>query len=155
MIKGILILWALILAYEDISIRRIPNILSLGGCAVGLGWLMFTGRAVLGQEPLLIFLGFALALLLTLPAYVIRKLGAGDVKLLSAISLMGGVWIVAEVFFFAAMLAGIVATAYLYLDRYKDKLSERKPIPFGAAMSIGLIVTLMLPDNLGLRAWLT
>ena len=133
--------------------KKIPNVLSLGGWVVGMGWLIITGHAMAGQSATLAALGFALALLLTLPGYITNKLGAGDVKLLCAIGLLCGVQIVTEAFLSAAMAAGLIAVAYLYWARHTHVERVRKPIPFGAALAAGLILALMWPDYLGLSAW--
>ncbi len=155
MIKSILILWALFIIYTDISVKKIPNHLSLGGGLIGIGWLVVTSHTMAGQSWQSAALGLILALLLTLPGYITRNLGAGDVKLLSAIGLLCGLQIVAEVFIVAALAAGIAAFVYLYWCRYTYRQQVRKPIPFGAALAAGLILSLMQPDYLGLGAWLT
>lgn len=138
----------------DFSMRKIPNVLSLGGCAVGAVWLIVTGHTMTGAGPLLAVLGFGLALLLTLPAYVIRMLGAGDVKFLGAIALLCGLRIVTEAFLLGALIAGVAAIFYLVLSHFMIGRYERKPIPFGAALAAALIVSLLHPDSLGLRRWL-
>jgi prepilin peptidase CpaA len=138
----------------DISTKKIPNLLSLGAASTGLFWLLFTGETVIASGWLTAVLGIILALLLTLPGYVTRTLGAGDVKLLCAIGLLCGLRIVTEVFLFAAMVAGLGAILYIYCDRYTNQVRVRKPIPFGAALAAALIFSLMQPDYLGLSAWL-
>ena len=135
--------------------KKIPNLLSLGGGIIGVGWLVITSHTVTGQSWQSAALGLILALLLTLPGYITRTLGAGDVKLLSAIGLLCGLQIVAEVFIVAAIAAGTAAFAYLYWCRYTYCQQVRKPIPFGAALAVGLILSLIQPDYLGLDAWLT
>ena len=138
----------------DFNVRKIPNILSLGGCAIGIGWLIATGGAVTGAGAIQVALGFSLALLLTLPGYLMRNLGAGDVKLLCAIGLLCGLQIVAETFMLAALLAGLIALFYLYRSRFFGWYSGSKPIPFGAALAAALIVSLVHPNYLGLGQWL-
>ncbi|MDP3295073.1 MAG: A24 family peptidase [Nevskia sp.] len=66
----------------DIRIRRIPNLLSLGAAALGLllaasGYGSVTLAASLG--------GLALGLAALLPLYLIKAMGAGDVKLMAAV----------------------------------------------------------------------
>lgn len=154
MTKSILILWALLVAYMDISAKKIPNLLSLGGGIVGVCWLIVTSHTLAGQSWQSAVLGLILALLLTLPGYIARTLGAGDVKLLSAIGLLCGLQIVVEVFIAAAMMTGLVALAYLYWRRHAHRSDVRRPIPFGAALAAGLILSLMQPDYLGVGTWL-
>lgn len=149
-----LIFWALSILALDFSIRKIPNILSLGGCVVGVGWLMSTGHAMTGVGAMQAMLGFGLALLLTLPGYLMHALGAGDVKLLCAIGLLCGLQITVEAFILAALLAGLVALFYWCYGRFLGSHPGPKPVPFGAALAAALIVSLLRPDYLGLSQWL-
>jgi len=70
----------------DVRTRRIPNILTFGGTALALvyhGWL--GGLAGLGQSAG----GWALGIALFLPMFLVKGMGAGDVKLLGAV----GAWL--------------------------------------------------------------
>jgi len=79
---------------HDVLFRRIPNTLVLAGMALGFlfqacapdGTGLFSGGA--GQGPVAALLGALTGLALFLPFYVLRVMGAGDVKLLAMI----GVW---------------------------------------------------------------
>lgn len=79
-----LILLAILLATTivDSRSRRIPNLLSLGGATVGL-LLALTGTSsvTLGAS----FGGLAVGLLALLPLYLLKAMGAGDVKLMAAV----------------------------------------------------------------------
>ena len=72
----------LVASYYDIRWRRIPNWLVLSLLLAG-----FLGSWTLGGVNLLqsSVLGFGLALLLYFPLYVLRGMGAGDVKLMAAL----------------------------------------------------------------------
>lgn len=69
-------------AIIDSRTRRIPNLLSLGGAAVGIllavtGYGSVTLGASIG--------GLALGLVALLPLYLLKAMGAGDVKLMAAV----------------------------------------------------------------------
>lgn len=143
------ILWALALAYSDLSERKIPNPLVFGAMLVCLFVLAWTGVAPLGGAPLAVAGGVGLALLLTLPGYLTRKLGAGDVKMLMAVATMGGYILVLQTFVIGALLAAMPVIACWVLpgglgDRLLTYLKARR-LPFGAALGVGLIGSVLLP----------
>jgi prepilin peptidase CpaA len=71
----------------DIRFRRIPNWLSLAGVLLGIGLNSFLYHA---QGLELSLLGMGLALLIYLPLYLLRAMGAGDVKLMAAVGALVG-----------------------------------------------------------------
>lgn len=76
-------------ALYDIRTRRIPNALTLGAAAAALAYLVITGYSWLGAPASAALLALCVALLLSLPGYLLGQLGAGDVKLLALIALAG------------------------------------------------------------------
>ncbi|MDI6869855.1 MAG: A24 family peptidase [Bacillota bacterium] len=94
---------------SDVRSRRIPNLLTFPGLALGL--LLWTAEA--GWDGLLEGLAGAAtgAALLFLP-FALGGLGAGDVKLMAVVGAFGGVTLVIQAFFTAA-LAGGLASAFL------------------------------------------
>lgn len=142
-VQSLAIAWALGIALSDLSARRIPNVLSLGACACGLIYLAFSGYAVLGADWLAVLVGIVLAVLLTLPAYLMRWLGAGDVKLLLAIAVLGGWKSVLGSFAIAGLLGGIAAVAVLQYAAYSGRSpSAKRWLPFGAMLASGFIVSI-------------
>lgn len=135
--------WALALLCLDVTRRKLPDVLTLGGCGLALGMLLATGHALLGADWRAVLLGAGLGLALTLPAYLARWLGAGDVKLALAMGLLGGFTLLSASFVIAGLLAGIVALAWLALQ-WKNRQSawSLRRIPFGAALSAGLLLVL-------------
>ena len=68
--------------YTDIVAHRIPNILSLGGALIGISM----HSSFNGFDGFLFSLGgLAVGLVLFLPFYMLRGMGAGDVKLMAAV----------------------------------------------------------------------
>ena len=94
------LLLSLVMAWGDIKTRRIPNYLTLGTAVAGLGfqlgchgwWGLWSG-----------FLGLLLGLGLLLPLYLLRGMGAGDVKALAAL----GAWLGPRDTFFLFLYMGI------------------------------------------------
>jgi prepilin peptidase CpaA len=135
--------WAVAVFAWDIKQRRIPNELSIGMAAVALLMLIFTGHTMLGQEWTSASFGFMAALILTLPGYVMRWLGAGDVKFLAAIGIAGG-WLVVLASF---AIAGLVSGAGLLLmksvmPQVGIRQVHKRWIPFGAALAFGLVISM-------------
>ncbi|WP_411390412.1 prepilin peptidase [Pseudomonas sp. MPB23] len=88
MIHGVVILlWLGLCAVQDMGQRQIANRLTLGAVLLALIYLLGTGSTWLGAPANEGGWAFALALLLTLPGYVLGRFGAGDVKLVAALAL--------------------------------------------------------------------
>ncbi|MGQ2964273.1 prepilin peptidase [Methylophilus sp.] len=141
--ETIVIAWCLGVILTDMHARRIPNLLSLGMCLIAMVCLLVTGHTLLNASMHSALLAAAVALLLTLPAYAARLLGAGDVKLLLAIALVSGSYFTLFAFVIAALLALIAGVAYLLLSRLRTlPATRRRWLPFGAALSVGLLVAI-------------
>jgi len=165
MVGGVCFTLALVVASVwDIHSRRIPNKLVitlalLGVCysAVVLSPLAGASRALLGMV-----LGFAL----WIPFYALRMLGAGDVKLFAAASC----WLAPSQILSAALLTalagGVLSVIGLILAhglglttlRIAHGIQDpktlatplavpagRKTLPYGLAMTVGLLVTAWFP----------
>ena len=139
----LIVAWALGITLSDLASRRIPNVFSLGAILGGLGYLAYTGQALLAGDWLDVLLGMLLALLLTLPAYLLRWLGAGDAKLLLAIAALGGWQYVLTSFAIAGLLSGVTTLAMLQYSTYSGRnLAAGRWIPFGAMLTVGLIASM-------------
>jgi prepilin peptidase CpaA len=109
--KVLLILLVLPAAVFDYRQRRIPNWLVLAGLLAGTAMNTF----LLYDNPsattgLLFSLeGLGLAFVVYFPLYMLRGMGAGDVKLMAAVGAIVGWALWLWVFFFTAVLGGITA----------------------------------------------
>lgn len=149
--------WALIVICYDICTRKIPNFLSLGALFIASLVLVITGLSVTLQPVSSALIGFVLALVLTIPGYLFKVLGAGDVKLLAAIGLLCGVNMMLTTFAVAAIsvvVFWLLWTKARWLSQIlplninvaaTTRTPKEKNIPFGAALGAGLILILLLP----------
>ena len=136
----IVVAWCFSVGLADLSSKRIPNVLTLGGCLVAICWLLVNGHSILNASLPSVALGVGASLLLTLPAYLSRLLGAGDVKLLLAIALLGGAHLTLSAFVIASILAMIFLAAHALFFRFSRHSEKPKRwIPFGTALSAGLL----------------
>lgn len=139
--------WAIALATFDWRQRRIPNALLAPAAVLALIALLIQGASPLGASGLAVAKGAGLALVLTLPGYLLRALGAGDVKLLFVIALLGGVWITLGSFAIGALLTaaggliGMKVRSLLGLDP-----KQGRHLPFGSALAVGLIIMMFAGD---------
>ncbi|MBK5291356.1 MAG: prepilin peptidase, partial [Acidobacteriia bacterium] len=101
-----MILIVFLAALFDLRSRRIPNWLTVSGAVLGLGLNWFLGETsglVFGAK------GLGFAMLVYLPLYMIRAMGAGDVKLMAAIGAILGPMNWLGVFVLSALLGGPIA----------------------------------------------
>ena len=120
---GVVILLLILAAVFDVRTRRIPNWLVASGALYGL--IYNTAWPPTPHDNILFPLtGLALGLLLFLPLYFLRAMGAGDVKLLA----MVGAFLGPENTFYAAlstMIAGGVLAILFVLAKGKALLMLR------------------------------
>ena len=163
-----LIALVIVAAGFDIRFRRIPNWLVLTGRVWGMGMNLFL-FGVPGLKASLI--GLALAFVVYFPLFIVRGMGAGDVKLMMAIAALVGPANWLAILFATAILGGVAAVALLlwrrrlrttmynvwfiviHLLRFKapygtdEKLDVKHPdaitMPHGATIAAGTILFLL------------
>lgn len=151
--QALLVLWAGTGATYDWRFQRLPNWLTLGGFAVGAAYLLLAGAAPLGGDPLRNWMAAGVALLVLLPPYVFRWMGAGDVKFFVAMGLLGGAKVLLPAFFFACLLTGMWALAVVAANRMalhwvSWRLTARllvapTRLPFGVGMAVGFVLSVL------------
>lgn len=139
----LVVAWALGIALSDILSRRIPNVFSIGALIGGIAYLVYAGQAPLGGAWLEVITGMLIAILLTLPAYFLRWLGGGDVKLMLAIAALGGWKVVLTSFAVAGLLAGLTSMFVMQYAAYTGQgPATKRWLPFGAMLAMGLIASM-------------
>lgn len=99
----------LVAAITDLRTRRIPNWLTLPAVPIGL-----VASFVFGGVPGLVFaaIGLVVALMIYLPLYALKAMGAGDGKLMAAVSVFIGWYMWLHLFMAASVLGGLVAVLF-------------------------------------------
>ncbi|WP_109481397.1 prepilin peptidase [Paraburkholderia sp. C35] len=158
-------------AIYDIHARRIPNWLVVIGLVVGLAVQSALHGAMDGLQ---LWVGGALAGgAVLLPGYLLRMMGAGDVKLMAAVGcfcgasgafetalvvcMVGGVWALVEMLRHKQMRAGLHNMAAVLMDvsmpsgdAIRDNETGKRTrrattgtLPYGVAIAIGTTLTLI------------
>jgi prepilin peptidase CpaA len=149
----VLLIWLTLCAAQDVRERHIANGLTLGAGGLALTYLLWTGTTWLGAEAVQGGWALLLALAFTLPGYALKRLGAGDVKLMATLGLatdgmhlLGG--------FIGAGLASafwllLAPRLWLYMGqglrerlRYLGPGTSRKQ-PFAPFVLVGMLLTLV------------
>ncbi|RON16332.1 prepilin peptidase [Pseudomonas brassicacearum] len=147
----VLLIWLALCAAQDAREKHIANSLTLGAGALALTWLLWTDTTWLGAEAAQGGWALLLALAFTLPGYALRRMGAGDVKLMGALGLAtDGMHLLGS--FIGAALASILwllvaPRVWLHLGqglrarlRYLEPGVSRKQ-PFAPFVLVGLLFT--------------
>lgn len=115
----------------DLTARRIPNGLCLAGIAAALALHGFTS----GSTGLITaMLGLLLAFGLTLPLWLLGWMGAGDVKLMSAVGSLVGHGLVLPVLLAVALTGGALAVVALLARKQINSAWQR--LQAGLALSM-------------------
>lgn len=119
-IKIVLLVTVTTAALFDLRDRKIPNWLNLSGVIAGLTVnLLVTGWHGMAQA----LLGMGCALLVYIPLYLLRGMGAGDVKLMAAVGTIAGPKEWFGIFLATAILGGAVSFLYvLYRRRWHQTM---------------------------------
>ena len=126
----------------DLWQRRIPNALVIAMCAVGVLFLAATSglRGVL----LVGLAGAVTGLAVWLPFWLMRFIGAGDVKFFVAAAVWLGPRATLGAALVSAIAGGILACAWLAMRLHK-RGGQRSTVPYGVAMSVGLAAVMWIP----------
>lgn len=109
----------------DLRTYRIPNALTMAGMAVGVIYQLYRAGppGMFGAVKDLIG-----SILLLFPLYIVRCLGAGDIKLLSVVTIVLG-WkqgmIISIYSLFAGAAMGIIKGSILFASRRKKSAGQR------------------------------
>ena len=105
---------AFIACWTDLRTRRIPNVLTL--CAAGAG-LVFHALFS-GSGPLTALGGWFTGVLLFAPLFLLRGMGAGDLKLLGAFGAWLGPMMAMRIGVWSALAGGVLALAVALMHGY-------------------------------------
>jgi prepilin peptidase CpaA len=167
----------LIAAYNDYRSRRIPNALVFPGAILGLAlnFLLPEGNGFASTLPGAAgidraLLGMGIGLAIFLPFYLVRAMGAGDVKLMAMVGaflgpngaiegamfafIAGGALSIAFLLHKRALRGGLQATLVRFTPaRFKPAHAEAsntppaRRLPFAAAVATGVIAYALLSHS--------
>lgn len=106
---------AIIACVTDVRTRRIPNVLTFGAAAAGLGFHLVTGAS---QGALVASSGWLVGVLVFFLPFALGGLGAGDVKLLGALGAWLGPMDIVWVALYSGICGGIAALGVSLLRGY-------------------------------------
>src|SRR5262245_23725329 len=141
------------MALKDFKIQKITNIDVIMLGSLGIAGLMIAALADESWWNLTVGGAAAVVMLLVLfPFWLMRKLGAGDVKLLAVAPLVTGA---DNLFPFSLLLLGFAAlTAFLVKNplllpapafrHYLEHLERKRVVPFGVPICASLVGVLLL-----------
>ena len=146
-----------IASYYDIKFRMIPNITSVGIIILGLLYnILNDSQNGLKISLLGMLIGFVFFVIL----YIFKMMGAGDVKLGAGAGSILGIKIIPAIVVIV-LVGGLIAiiqiTTFIinkrfFLNKLNNELKERslrkgvfkQNVPYGLAISIGTILTLII-----------
>ena len=130
---------------EDVKAFRIPNYLIIAGLIVGTGLLVIRGLA--GDNIRDYILGTLAGLAGMMLLYIIRAVGAGDVKLFAVLGLLTGLEFVVQlmvVSFITGLFIGVIELCFkrTSLVRVGSTGIEGHGFHYAVAVLIGYVVVL-------------
>jgi prepilin peptidase CpaA len=107
--------------WYDVRTRRIPNRLTFPAAAVGLFAATFAhgGHGTVSSAA-----GLLVGLALFLPLFVLRGLGAGDVKLMGALGAWLGTSVIVGVAFYTTLAGGVLALGLIARHGYAGQAAR-------------------------------
>jgi prepilin peptidase CpaA len=108
---GLLLSLLVIAAWHDIRSRRIPNVLVFPGAVAGVLSNTLLPQEMGGLGVFDSLAGLGLGFVLLLPPYLLRAMGAGDVKLMAMTGAFLGVKGVMSAFMHVLLAGGLLALA--------------------------------------------
>lgn len=158
----------IIALYFDLRFQRIPNLFCLIACIFGVCVQIYLYK-LLGLQAAL--LGGGLAFTLLFPAFLIKAIGAGDVKLMMAVGVLTGpeiiAWSIGYAIIFGSLTSIVLATYHtglqglkatfvryyqcFYLKQYfKPSLGEAASlrVPYAPALALGWLWACIQNDEI-------
>lgn len=140
----------ILVVYWDGRWRRIPNFITLPLLVVGLlGGFSINGTTGAWQSLTGLLLGAGLML----PFFLMRAMGAGDVKLMAAVGAVLGLRWIVTVFFLTSLCGGLLAAILIIEHRLSlsfkqlptlDDKRKKITVPYGWAIAAGTWLTIIL-----------
>lgn len=124
LIAGALILLLTIAIWQDICYYRIPNILVFPGALIGILLNTLLPLDMSGLGTLTSLAGLGVGLVVLLPLYMLRVMGAGDIKLMAMIGAFTGPSSILIITIYVLLAGGILALSMALLRGSFSKLID-------------------------------
>jgi len=164
-----LVATVMIAAWSDLREWRIPNALLAPSAAAAL---MLSTFAQGGQGITLSLIGAAAGLFIFLPLYLLKGMGAGDIKLMTVIGMYAGPDLTMDIALLSALIGGLWVIVLLnhemsvepfkgpigFFLRHKlqsketegknvNQQNKRLLIPYGVVIAVGTIIALGIASS--------
>ena len=130
---SILLALLLVAAWQDFRSYRISNILVSSGALLGVLLNTFLPAGIGFVESLM---GWGIGLLLLLPLYLLRTMGAGDIKLMAMVGTFVGSSNIFGVFLCTLIAGGVLALVVSWRQRVLRRLMDNLTLMFLLALSV-------------------
>ncbi|AJY07767.1 prepilin peptidase [Burkholderia sp. SIMBA_043] len=126
---GAFLAWALVVAASDIRYRRISNVLVLAGLVAGFLAASLDANPF-GVLPVRAMIGMFVGLIVLLPFFLLRVMGAADVKIFAVLGAWCGANALLWVWVAASLAAGVHVLVLMLLSRTRIRAlrSRRAPV---------------------------
>jgi len=124
-------------AFFDYKVRRIPNWLIVIGLICGVTLNAFQSASLLAHS----LVGLVIGVMVLIVPFAFGWIGAGDVKFFGVVgSLLGVSWL-PRVFFYSALVAGLIALSYLAAGTVRSTLFRQSWLDLKVAvLSMGQVL---------------
>jgi prepilin peptidase CpaA len=113
-LKFVLLAIVLVAGTYDCRFRKIPNWINLSGVVLGLGVNTLLSE---GHGLATAILGLLCSLAIYVPLYLVRGMGAGDVKLMAAVGAIAGPSNWVGIFIATALAGGVLAVIVIAVKK--------------------------------------
>ena len=128
----VLLVTLCISSFWDLVSRRIPNPLLFSSLLI----LIFIASLSGFYELLRLLVGALFGVVLILPAYLCRSMGAGDVKLVGVVGAAVGALHVPSILLSTILIGGLISSVFLLS---KNKKLQESGIPYAIAITGGVL----------------
>ncbi len=128
--------------YTDLRWRKVQNFLTFGAMGAGI-FLQVVMRGWDGGRNSII--GLVIGFILLFPFFILRGVGAGDLKLMAAIGAIMGYIFVLSVFGYTMILFAGFCAAFLLYRRMSVVKPKQLSLPLAVLIAAGAMGTILFP----------
>jgi len=165
-LQAVVILLCILTIASDLFEHRVRNAWLLAALVLGAGWMIWVWTQHDAAPPWMALVGLLVGFLVLLPFYVMRWMGAGDVKFFATLGFLLGGKALLPIWIIASLLGGVHAVIILVFrflmrdsgsglaalqaqviewhlwQRVLIAREGRKGLPYAAYMAIGALITM-------------